>query len=193
MINLVVWAGIINKIQMKKIVQLVLVLILASGTAFGQEKVDFKKHPFYADIIAGPYLMVDHHLYKSVFLKGPRVGYHVNSKFSLGIEYLVGQQHDITGELGTTHAANGQVFYYLKDRSLPSKFYPYLLIGGGFMEFKDFSEDVYGLAFYGGAGFSCPFSYRIQGFAESRYVNLGPLNLAGQNELGVLWGLRVNF
>lgn len=162
------------------------------GTAFSQE-IKIEKHTFYADIISGPYLMVDHHLYKSVYLKGPRVGYHINTKFSIGLEYMVGHQDDENGVSGTTHTANGQLFYYFIDRSVPSKFSPYVLMGGGFMEFKDFSKDVYGVAFYGGAGFACPLSNRVQGFFESRYVNLGPLNLAGKNELGVLWGLRVDF
>jgi len=178
---------------MTRIFQLVLALLIATGTAFSQEEGIIEENKFYADFIAGPYLMIDHHLYKSVFLKGPRLGYHVNSKFSLGLEYMVGQQHDITGALGTTHTANGQVFYHFSNRSKPGKFSPYLLIGGGFIEFKDFSEDIYGVAFYGGAGFNFPIFDRIQGFFESRYINLGPLNLEGKNELGVLWGIRVNF
>ncbi len=178
---------------MTKIIQLVLVFLIATGTSFGQDENDTEKHKFYADIIFGPYLMIDHHRYKSVILKGPRLGYHLNSKFSLGLEYMVGQQHDRSGALGTTHTANGQVSYHFLDRTIPRKFSPYLLLGGGFIEFKDFTEDVYGIAFYGGAGFYYPLFDRIQGFFESRYVNLGPLNLEGKNELGILWGLRVNF
>lgn len=167
-------------------------ILIATEVASSQE-IKSTKPSFYADVISGPYLMVDHHLYKSVFLKGPRVGVHLNSKFSLGLEYMVGQQDDENGVSGMTHTANGQLFYYFIDRNIPSKFSPYALVGGGFMEFKDFSKDVYGVAFYGGAGFACPLSNRVQGFFESRYVNLGPLNLAGKNELGVLWGLRVDF
>ncbi len=180
-------------IQMKKIILFGLVLLVSTGLTFGQEENNIEDRNFYADLIFGPYLMIDHHLYKSVILKGPRLGYHINSRFSLGLEYMVGQQEDVTGVLGTTHTANGQVFYHLSDRSEPRKFYPYLLLGGGFIEFKDFSEDVYGVSFYGGAGFYFPIINRIQGFFESRYINLGPLNLAGKNEIGVLWGLRVNF
>ncbi len=179
--------------QMKKIIQLVIVLLVATGSTFSQEENVIEEHKFYADLIFGPYLMIDHHQYKSVILKGPRLGYHINSKFSLGLEYMVGQQQDITGAMGTTHTANGQVFYHFLNRSFPRKFTPYLLLGGGFIEFKDFSEDVYGVSFYGGAGFYFPIFDRIQGFFESRYVNLGALNLEGKNELGVLWGLRVNF
>lgn len=172
---------------------LVFIFILVTTICFGQEKKEVDGNQFYADFIMGPYLMIDHHLYKSVFLKGPRLGYHISSRFSLGLEYMVGQQDDTTGASGTTHTANGQVFYYFHDRSSPRKFSPYLIVGGGFIEFKDFSDDVYGVAFYGGAGFNFPIYERFEGFFESRYVNLGPLDLAGQNEIAVLWGLRVNF
>lgn len=178
---------------MTKIIQLLLALTITTGTAFSQEEDVTVKHKLYADLITGPYLMIDHHLYKSVFLKGTRLGYHVNSRFSLGLEYLVGLQEDTKGVLGTTHTANGQVFYHFINRSVPRKISPYLLLGGGFFEFKDFSKDVYGVAFYGGVGLNYPIFNRIQGFFESRYINLGPLKLEGKNELGILWGLRVNF
>lgn len=178
---------------MKKIFHLIIAFIVATGTAYCQEEDIVEKHELYADLITGPYLMIDHHLYKSVFLKGTRLGYHVNSKLSLGLEYMVGQQQDITGEMGMTHTANGQVFYHFLNGSVPRKISPYLLLGGGFFEFKDFSKDVYGVAFYGGAGINYPIFKRIQGFFESRYVNLGPLKLEGKNEIGMLWGLRVNF
>jgi hypothetical protein len=178
---------------MIKVFQLVLAFIVATGTTFSQEEDVIEKHYLYADLITGPYLMIDHHLYKSVFMKGTRLGYHVNSRVSLGLEYMVGQQDDRTGVSGTTHTANGQVYYYLTDRLVPRKISFYLLIGGGFFEFKDFSKDVYGLAYHGGAGFNFPIFDRIQGFMEGRYINLGPLNLEGKNEIGVLWGLRVNF
>ena len=180
-------------IQMIKVFQIVLVAFIATSVCSGQENKIKEEHKFYADFIGGPYLMIDHHLYKSVFLKGPRLGYHLNSKFSLGLEYMVGQQQDIKGELGTTHTANGQIFYHFLNRSIPRNFSPFLLVGGGFFEFKDFSKDVYGVAFYGGAGFRFPMFDPIEGFCEGRYINLGPLNLEGKNELGVLWGVRANF
>ena len=177
---------------MKKTHLLILVLFLTTSSIFSQEKEVVEQSKFYADFAIGPYLMVDHHLYKSVVLKGTRLGYHINSKFSIGLEYLVGQQHDDTGELGTTHTANGQIFYYFKDRSASRKFSPYIVAGGGFVEFKDFSEDIYGVAFYGGAGLSYPIFNNIKGFFESKYVSLAPLNLGGKNELGLLWGVRVD-
>ena len=138
-------------------------------------------------------MFVDHHHYKSVFLKGVRIGYECNSKFAFSLEYMAGQQHDVNNELGMTHTANGQITYFFLPKNTQPRFRPYLHIGGGFFEFKDFSKDVLGVAWNAGGGAELGFSKRIKGIVEARYVNLGWLNLEGKNELGVLWGLRARF
>ncbi len=180
-----------NERIMKKIILLLIVSTYASAI-YSQKSGTDSTSSFYIDGIAGPYLIVDHTLYKSVFLKGVRLGYEHRSGVTFGIEYLVGQQHDRENMLGTTHSAAGILqYYFLKNRD--GRFNPYFLAGGGFFEFKDFSSDVLGVAFYGGLGTELNLSKNINGFLESRYVNLGPLNLEGKNELGVMWGLRARF
>lgn len=177
---------------MRRILALFILTFLSIQTVKSQDSTKQSCGSFYADFAVGPYLMVDHIRYKSVFLKGARLGFEHKSGLSFGIEYLVGQQHDIQDQLGTTHSAMG-MFQYFPIKNKAQRFRPYLLAGGGFFEFKDFSKDVLGVAFYGGGGILLRFSPQISGFIESRYVNLGPMNLEGKNELGVLWGVRASF
>ena len=170
---------------------LYIVALVIINTGFSQQKTDTSRAIFSADLLMGPYLMVDHHLYKSVTMNGARLGYAVSENLTFSLEYMVGQQEDETGQQGTTHAATGQFAYSFA--STTSKFRPYILLGGGFFEFKDFSKDVLGVAFYSGLGTELNFSNKIKGFVEPRYLNLGPLNLEGKNEIGVFWGVRVWF
>lgn len=169
--------------------KLVLIFLLISSFAYSQEQ---DKKMFFTDIVVGPYLFVHHHDYKSVFLTGVRLGYEFSPKMAFALEYLAGQQHDVYDELGTTHTANGQLSYFV----LPSnkgRFNPYIHLGGGFFEFKDFKNDVLGVAWNTGGGSELNVSKNIKAFIEARYVNLGWLNLGGKNELGVLWGIRAKF
>ncbi len=174
--------------------RLLLLFILAPSLIFGQsaDSTKRKEDSFYADFVMGPYLMVDHNLYKSVFLTGARIGYECKTRFAFQIEYMVGNQEDETGQIGTTHTANGHIAYYFSEPN-KNRVRPYVYLGGGFFEFKDFSKDVLGVAWNTGAGSEFNFSPKIKGFIEGRYVNLGWLNLEGRNELGVLWGVRARF
>lgn len=175
---------------MKQNFLLPIFFLAMSASCLAQTSDSSKTKPFTVDLIMGPYLFVDHTLYKSVFMKGARLQYKPG-KLSVGLEYLVGQQNDNANELGMTHSAAGIIGYYLTKGT--KRFNPYVYSGGGFFEFKDFSKDVYGIAFYAGAGTELNISPSIKGLIESRYVNLGPMQLEGQNELGVLWGIRAYF
>ncbi len=146
----------------------------------------------FVDFITGPYLFVHHHDYKSVFLTGARLGYEFNPKFAFSLEYMVGQQHDVYNQLGMTHTANGQLTYFFYAENT-TRIRPYLHLGGGFFEFKDFEKDVLGVAWNTGGGATFNITPTIKGFIEGRYVNLGWLNLGGQHELGVHWGVRAKF
>ena len=148
-----------------------------------------KETQFYADYMMGTYLLLDDVAYKSVILKGFRLGIKAKERVAYQLEYLIGNQDDRTGIRGTTHTANVQILYYLDDQS--GKFSPYLYGGGGFFEFKDFSKDVLGIAFNGGIGTEVNFSSKVAALAEFRYINLGPLNLEGTHQIGVLWGIRL--
>lgn len=180
----------INYTSMKQKLLLLFLFFVLGASSMAQTSDTSKTKPFTADLLMGPYLFVDHTLYKSVFMKGARIQYKPG-QLSLGIEYLTGQQHDTNNELGTTHSAAGIICYSLLKGT--KRFNPYLYTGGGFFEFKDFSKDVLGVAFYAGAGTELNISSTIKGLIESRYVNLGPLQLEGKNELGVLWGVRAYF
>lgn len=176
---------------MKRITTITL-LLLSSFQLRAQAPTTDSTGQFYVDGIVGPYLIVDHTLYKSVFLKGVRLGYETKSGFTFGLEYLVGQQHDATDQLGTTHSAFGVFQYYFLKNS-QGRFNPYFVAGGGFFEFKDFSSDVLGVAWYAGMGTELNISNSINAFLEPRYVNLSPLDIGGRNELGVMWGIRARF
>ncbi len=172
--------------------RLLLLLLLIPISVFSQDSLSAKKGSFFMDVLTGPYLFVDHHDYKSVHLTGARLGYEFDSKIALTLEYLAGSQQDIYGEIGTTHTANGQISYFFVPQG-DARFRPYLHLGGGFFEFKDFSKDVLGVAWNTGGGSEFNFTPIFKGFIEARYVNLGWLNLEGKNELGVLCGLRARF
>jgi hypothetical protein len=149
------------------------------------------KPAFRFDLITGPYLFVDHHLYKSVYLNGARVGYSPDNQWTFSLEYLAGQQEDEAGEKGMTHHTSLQAARYLIGEG--TTFRPYLYAGGGFLEFKDFSRDKYGMAWYGGMGLELNLHEKIKGLLEPRYLNIAPMNLGAKNELGMFWGVRVNF
>ena len=147
--------------------------------------------PYYFDIVNGPYLFVDHIPYDAVLMTGARLGYEFKPRFNANIEYVVGQQEDDQNTLGMTHNVNIQFNYNLKAN--PNRFSPYLFAGGGFMEFKSFTKDVYGLQYNAGAGTTLKITDNLYGLIEARYFNLGLMDLGGQHELAVLWGMRVKF
>jgi len=149
--------------------------------------------PFHADFVMGPYLILDGTIYESVFLRGIRVGKEYSSGLMVGIEYLAGNQEDLQGQLGTSHSAFGTLSYFLKKDTPGIRFRPYVTSGAGFFEFKDFSADVYGIAFYLGAGIDMNFSRSVKGFLEPRYVNTGLIDVNGTHQLGVMWGIRGRF
>ena len=176
---------------MKKCLLFLLLSIVISNTSFSQIDSLPKSHVFYADLFMGPYLLIDHTLYKSVVMKGTRLGFETKKNFAFDIEYAVGQQHDETDVRGTTHSAMGRFSYFITNRH--TKFRPFVNTGGGFFEFKDFSKDRYGVAFFLSGGSELNISPRVKSFFEGRYLNIGQLNLAGTHELGVFWGIKAKF
>jgi len=162
--------------------------VLINTTVFSQSEVE---RPYYFDLVNGPYLFIDHIPYDAVMMTGARLGYEFTPRFNANIEYVVGQQQDDQNTLGMTHNVNAQFNYYLKAE--PKRFSPYVFAGGGFMEFKSFSTDVYGIQYNVGAGTTLRFTNNLYGLIESRYFNLGLMDLGGQNELAVFWGIRIKF
>ena len=156
----------------------------------GQESDIYESTPYSVDFVMGPYLILDGTIYESVLLRGVRIGYDFNSRYTIGLEYLVGNQEDLAGQLGTTHSAFGNFKYYLKGDEQSPRFRPFLLAGGGFFEFKDFSQDVLGVSFYLSAGYDMRLSKNIRAFLEPRYVNLGLLGADGTHQFGMMWGIR---
>ncbi len=170
----------------------ILLLSLSISTfAFSQSQTESTDKAFYFDLVSGPYLFVDHIPYDAVMMTGARLGHAFTSRFNANIEYVVGQQHDEQHTLGMTHNVNAQFCYDLK--SNPKLFAPYVFAGGGFMEFKSFTTDVYGIQYNLGMGTTLKFTNRLYGLIEARYFNLGLMDLGGQHELAVFWGLRCNF
>lgn len=168
-------------------------LVFGFGLLSGQQDVAKSDKPYHADLVMGPYLILDGTIYESVFLTGMRLGYEYDSGLAIGIEYLAGNQEDLKEELGTTHSAFGTLTYYTKKNTSTDRFRPYFLLGGGFFEFKDFSADVLGVAFYLGAGLEMNINDTVKGFLEPRYVNLGLMDANGTHQLGVMWGVRGKF
>ncbi len=149
--------------------------------------------PFSVDLVMGPYLILDGTIYESVFLRGIQIGKEFPSGFAIGLEYIAGHQEDLAGQLGTTHSAFGTFKYYTKKQYDPHRFRWYGLGGGGFFEFKDFSADVLGVAFYAGVGLEMNLHPMVKAFAEQRYINLGLMDANGTHQFGVMWGIRGRF
>ncbi len=148
-------------------------------------------YKYYLDYVMGPYLFISHIPYDAVFLNGARLGFKMNRSFDFSIEYVAGQQQDEFNTLGLTHNANLQFAYFPNRASKP--FTPYLFAGGGFLEFKSFTNDVYGFQFHGGAGTTIELSARFSGIIESRYFTTRQLDLGGSgNQLAVFWGIRAH-
>lgn len=147
--------------------------------------------PYSIDFVMGPYLILDGTIYESVLLRGVRIGYDMHPRYTIGLEYLVGNQEDLAGQLGTTHSAFANFKYYFKDKE--TRFRPFLLAGGGFFEFKDFSRDVLGVSFYLSAGYDMRLTKNVKAFLEPRYVNLGLLGADGTHQFGMMWGIRGEF
>lgn len=167
-------------------------LILANAQAQDNAVITpLQKNKFYIDYIMGPYLFVDNIAYDAVFMNGCRLGFNIKNQFNFSIEYVAGQQPDNKNDMGMTHYANGQFAYHFLPNSRP--FSPYLYAGGGFFEFKEFTVDVYGIAYHAGLGTTVQLTNRISGIIEARYLNTGLLDVGGQNQLAVTWGARLGF
>ncbi len=174
-------------------VLLIFVLVFTVCSIKAQDDNPKSQKTFYGDFVMGPYLILDGTIYESVFLRGMRLGYETEKGIAIGVEYLAGHQEDLQGQLGTTHSAFGTLKYYRVKKDADNRFRWYGLAGGGFMEFKDFSADVYGIAFYLSLGLEMNFSENIKGFLEPRYVNTGLMNANGTHQLGVMWGVSGRF
>lgn len=174
---------------MKKIYLLLLLgIIFISNPILSQTESNNK---FYFDFISGPYLFVDHIPYDAVLMSGARLGKSFDSRFNVNLEYVVGQQQDKQHTLGLTHNVNVQFNYKLN--KTVKKFAPYFYVGSGFIEFKSFTKDVYGLQFNAGLGTELKIFDQLFGLIETRYFNLAQLKLEGQHELAVFWGVRLKF
>lgn len=167
-------------------------LLFCTTSSFAQnEETETKPFKYYVDYVQGPYLFLDDILYEAVFMHGCRLGFNLNDHFDFTIEYVAGQQADKEEDPGMTHYANGQFAYYFKPENKP--FNPYLFAGGGFFEFKEFTDDEYGFAYHIGMGTNMLFTKRVQGILEARYLNTGLLDVDGANQVAVTWGVRVAF
>lgn len=166
------------------------VSLLFATNSFSQED-KAKPFKYYVDYVQGPYLFVDNIAYEAVFMHGCRLGFKIKKRFDFSIEYVAGQQADNNEDPGMTHYANGQFAYHLAKEN--KSFNPYLFAGGGFFEFKEFTDDVYGIAYHVGMGTNLRLTNRINGLIELRYLNTGLLDVGGANQLAVTWGVRIGF
>ncbi len=172
----------------------VLTLLLCINHAKGQQMTTADipaKSKYFVDYVMGPYLFIDDIPYEAAFMNGCRLGFNIKNRFNFSIEYVAGSNPDILDNIGLTHNANLQFAYYFKPTSAP--FNPYAFVGSGFLEFKDFTNDVYGLSYHVGLGTELKFTNRISGIIEARYLNTSLLDIDGQNQLGVFWGARLAF
>lgn len=151
------------------------------------------QHKYFIDYIMGPYLLIHHLQYDALIVNGARLGFNFGNqnRYNFTIEYVAGNNSDVFGKLGMTHNANLGLSYYLKENS--NHFDPFVSVGTGFLEFKEFTNDVYGLSWHVGFGSSLQVTKRFSGLLEARYFNTGLLDVAGQNQLVVLWGARLGF
>ena len=152
-----------------------------------------KANPWFSDFVMGPYLFVEHIPYESVLLYGTRLGKRLGNledpRWSIVLEYVVGQQDDDQNTLGLTHNVSLHASYFLN--TAKSTFRPYVYGGGGFLEFKSFSMDEYNMAYYGGIGFQIQMRDSIYSIIEPRYLNLAPFSFEEQHEIGIFWGVRI--
>lgn len=174
--------------QMKKTILLAILSFWGFQTVRAQHSDSAKIGQFTMDALMGTYLLLDDVMYKSVTMRGTRIGYQTHNNWGFNVEYIIGNQRDTSGLLGTTHSATGMVQYFLTDQY--TKFRPYGYAGGGFFEFKDFSRDQYGIAYYMGAGTELKIFDKVRGYVECRYLNIGQLELGGTNQIGVFWGIK---
>lgn len=179
------------KMIVQKLNRFACFILMMSLPFLGQTQNESNPKPFYFDYVMGPYLFVSHIPYDAVMMTGGRLGYEFKPRLDGSIEYVVGQQQDDQHTLGMTHNVNAQLAYHLT--AAEKRFNPYLFAGGGFMEFKSFTSDVYGLQFHVGSGTTLRFNQYLKGLIEARYFNLSQMKLGGVHELAVFWGLRVNF
>ena len=136
-------------------------------------------------------MFLDNIAYEAVFMHGCRLGFKLKERGNFLIEYVAGHQADNMHDPGMTHYANAQFAYHFIARDTP--FAPYGFAGGGFFEFKEFTRDVYGIAYHIGLGTNLRLTNRINGLIEARYLNTGLLDIEGQNQTAVTWGVRVAF
>jgi len=166
-------------------------IVFSFASTSSAQEAEAKSFKYYVDYVQGPYLFLDDIAYEAVFVHGCRLGFKLNERFDFTIEYVAGQQADKEDDEGMTHYANGQFAYHFKPDSAP--FNPYLFAGGGFFEFKEFTDDEYGFAYHIGLGTNMRFTKRVQGVLEARYLNTGLLDVDGANQVAVTWGVRVAF
>lgn len=141
------------------------------------------------ELFQGAYLFVDHIPYNSVLLKGARLNFPIQS-LVLGIEYGIGSTTDNSNNAGTVHhfSLRFSHFFWRKNNWSLHGF-----AGGGFLEFKDFTQDQYGLGWYVGLRTSMRLIQSLYGFIEPRYLNVGAFGFSGQDQFGISWGLGFSF
>lgn len=173
---------------MRKFILIMLNLCLYFNAEAQESK---EKGEVFGDILMGPYLFVQHIPYDAVMMQGARLGCRFPAGIGLAAEYLVGHQTDINNNYGLTHQASVEVL--LLGNTPPKRIKPYGMLGMGFLEFKSFTQDKYGIAYHVAAGIEIEYSPKIKGFIEPRYLNISQMDLGGQHELVVTWGVRFAF
>ena len=184
---------------MKKLIIVVFVLLLSVKSSVAQKEEISEENPvLFSDFLMGPYLFIEHIEYDAVMLYGYRFGYEANDKLGFLVEYVVGQQQDKYHTTGLTHHASLQARYFIAPKENRLRTYAYA--GGGFLEFKAFTYDNYGLGYYAGLGIEANMSKSIKGFIEPRYLRISKSGwnvynntFSGKTEIGVFWGVRVKF
>lgn len=183
----------------KKAAVAIFIFLVSFESLFAQGVESNKEEPvLFSEFLMGPYLFIEHIEYDAVMLFGYRFGYEANDRFSFLVEYAVGQQEDEYNTTGLTHHASLQARYFIAPKE--NKLRTYAYAGGGFLEFKAFTHDNYGLGYYAGLGVETNISESLKGFVEPRYLRISKLGwnvynntFSGKTEIGVFWGIRLNF
>jgi hypothetical protein len=145
---------------------------------------------FTLDYMMGAYLFSHDLPYDPEIVFGFRVGTDLSKRFRFKGEFIASQMENDQEENGLMIHANGLIEWSITGSTLVR---PYLQAGAGYLSFRSFGTvaDQSGLTPVIGLGLEFPYSARLSGFLEGRWMDLSQLDLKPANQYGILWGVRL--